>query len=90
MPSPDDHFTAGPHCRVKVSSGGCVGSAGRGPTVCAGIVSSAGIEIAAAIISAPDDHFTAGPHCGVIVSASRSVGDVGWSPRVVRAFARRI
>ena len=44
--APDDHFTARPHCRVKVSASGCVGR-GRGrPTIRAGIVSPAGVQIA--------------------------------------------
>ena len=46
--APDDHFTAGPDCRVKVSASGRVGRAGGCPTVRAGIVSPAGVQIAAA------------------------------------------
>ena len=38
--APDDHFTAGPHCRVKVSAGGRAGGAGGGPTICDGVVSA--------------------------------------------------
>ena len=47
--APDDHFAAGPHCRVKVSGSGRAGGAGRCPTVGAGIVSPAGVENAAAV-----------------------------------------
>ena len=31
--APDDHFTAGPHCRVTVSGRGRIGGAGGCPTV---------------------------------------------------------
>ena len=60
--APDDHFTAGPDCRVTVSRGGRVRGAGGCPTVGAGIVSPAGVQMAGEIASAPDDHFAAGPH----------------------------
>ena len=39
--APDDHLTAGPHCRVKVSASGRVGEAGGRPTVGARIISAA-------------------------------------------------
>ena len=42
--APDDHFTAGPHCRVIESGVGCVGGAGSCPTIRAGIVSPAGVK----------------------------------------------
>ena len=44
--APDDHFTAGPHCRVIVSGTGRVGRAGGCPAIRAGIVSPAGVQIA--------------------------------------------
>ena len=47
--APDDHFAAGPHCRVTVSARGRVGGAGGCPTVGAGIISPAGVQMAAAI-----------------------------------------
>ena len=43
--TPDDHFTASPHCRVIASASGCVGRAGGRPTIRAGIVSPAGVRI---------------------------------------------
>ena len=43
--APDDHFAAGPDCRVRVSGSGRAGGAGGCPTVCAGIVSPAGVQI---------------------------------------------
>ncbi len=42
--APDDHFTAGPHCRVIDSRIGRVGGAGGCPTVRAGIISAAGVQ----------------------------------------------
>ena len=81
IPTPDDHFTAGPDCCVKVSANGRVGGAGGRPTIRAGIVSAAGVRIAD-IISAPDDHFTAGPHCRVNVSGSGRVGGAGGCPTI--------
>ena len=45
--TPDDHFTAGPDCRVRLSASGRVGGAGGCPTIRAGIVSPASIQTAA-------------------------------------------
>ena len=80
--APDDHFTAGPDCRVTVSANGRIGGTGGSPTVCARIVSPAGVQSVAAIRSAPDDHFTAGPHCCVARSASGRVGGAGRCPAI--------
>ena len=46
-----------------------------------GIVSPAGVQIAA-VISAPDDHFTAGPDRRVTLSGSGRVGGAGGCPTV--------
>ena len=43
--TPNDHFTAGPDCRVTASGSGRVGRAGGCPTIRAGIVSPAGVKI---------------------------------------------
>ena len=43
--APDDHFTAGPDCGVNVSGSGRVGGAGGCPTIRAGIVSPAGVQM---------------------------------------------
>ena len=59
MSAPDDHFTASPNCRVNFSGGGGIGRVSGYPTIRAGIVSAAGINVEMA--SAPDDHFIAGP-----------------------------
>ena len=42
--APDDHFTAGPDCRVIGSGSGRIGGAGGCPTVRARIVSPAGVQ----------------------------------------------
>ena len=64
--APDDHFAAGPDCRVNVSGSGRVdGGAGGCPTVRSGIVSPAGVQKCRCRIPAPDDHFAAGPDCRV-------------------------
>src|SRR5207253_5813454 len=83
--APDDHFAAGPHCRMLVSGIGRVGGGGGCPTVGAGIISPAGVQIAADTSSAPDDHFAAGPDCRVTVSGSGRVGKAGGCPCVVGA-----
>src|SRR5262249_31536393 len=81
--SPDDHFTAGPHCRVTDSGGRRVGGAGGCPTVSAGIVSSAGVRLTAIDVPSPDDHFTAGPDCCVTDSGRGRIGGAGGCPTVL-------
>jgi hypothetical protein len=81
--TPNDHFTAGPDCRVKVSGRRRVGRAGGYPTIRAGIVSAAGNQRhVIAGISTPNDHFTAGPDCRVTVSGRGRVGRAGSCPRI--------
>ena len=70
--APDDHFTAGPDCRVEPSGIRRVGSASR-----RGIVSAAGIEIGCVISSTPDDHVASGPDCRVTRSGFGRVGSAG-------------
>src|SRR5207248_10560833 len=79
--APHDHFTAGPYCHVIAARTGRIGGAGGCPTVGAGVVSPAGVQIAAAI-SAPDDHFTASPHCCVLCSGRGRVGEAGGCPTI--------
>src|SRR5947209_8583104 len=62
-----------------MSAIGDVSGAGRSPTVGAGIIPPAGVQIA---ISAPDDHFGTSPHCRVIVSTSGRTGGARASPTV--------
>src|SRR5439155_2641900 len=75
--TPDDHFTAGPHCRVLGSAGRRVGSASGCPTIRAGIVSPAGVKIADATTTttAPHDHFGPDPDCRVVISRNLSLVD---------------
>ena len=77
--APDDHFTAGPHCRVIIAGRGRVGRAGGCPTIRAGIVSPAGVSIRK---SAPDDHLIASPYCRVFGSARGRVGGAGGYPTI--------
>ena len=58
---PDDHFTASPDCGVVLSPRGGIGGSRRCPTIGAGIVSLASVQIVGDVISTPDDHFTASP-----------------------------
>ena len=67
---------------MRESASRRVGGVGGCPTIRAGIVSSARIQIAGAISTAPDDHFTASPDSGVRDPASGRVGDTGGCPRV--------
>ena len=73
--APDDHFTAGPHCRVIESGSRCVGGTGGCPTVRTRIISPARVRRAAhgAAGSAPDHHFTASPDSRVKISCRRCV-----------------
>ena len=48
--TPNDHFTAGPDCRVRPSGTGRVGGAGGCPTIRAGIVSPASVKQAVAML----------------------------------------
>src|SRR5215831_11274651 len=80
MPTPDDHFGAGPHCRVPLSAIRRVADGGGVPTIGAGVISAAGVQInvvaqAVKKMPTPDDHFGAGPHCRVPLSAIRRVAD---------------
>src|SRR4029450_13372541 len=83
--APDDHFAAGPHCRVTVGSGfGRVGGTWSRPSVADRIVSTARIEqsVGAAITAAPDNHFAAGPDCCVPPSGSGRSDGAGGCPTV--------
>ena len=77
IPTPDDHFTAGPHCRVIKSAIGRADEARGSPTIGAGIVSPAGAQQDMGIQPAPDDHFAAGPDCSVNVPGHGREGGGG-------------
>src|SRR5439155_7371019 len=60
--APNDHFAVGPDSCVTVSRFGCVGDAGGCPTILAGVVSPAGVQLHEVFtLSPPYDHFTVGP-----------------------------
>src|SRR5439155_13337683 len=89
--APDDHFTAGPDCRVSGSAIGRVGGVGGCPTVSAWVISPAGVQILEIVIlSAPDDHFTASPDCRVTEPGCGRVGGAGGCPSIRSASGRRI
>ena len=69
---------------MSVSGSGRVGGVGGCPTVGAGIVSAAGVEILVRVIdkSSPHGHFTAGQHSGVTCSGRGRVGGAGGCPTV--------
>src|SRR2546426_11381038 len=80
--APDDHFTAGPDCRVSASAHRRVSDAGSCPTICVGIVSSTGVEKIVATVPAPHNHFIAGPSCRVAGSGTGRVGRAGSCPTI--------
>src|SRR5207247_11005779 len=81
--TPDNHFAAGPQCRVRPSYRGRVDGASGDPTVCARIVSPAAVKKAMAeVVSTPDDHLGAAPYCGVKGSCDRRIGGAGSGPTV--------
>jgi hypothetical protein len=84
IPTPDDHLTAGPHCRVTAAVKGHVCGAGSPPTIGTGIVSSAGIQIRGRDVAraTPHDHFAARPYCRVKVSGFGCVRGGGRCPTV--------
>ena len=80
--APDDHFTASPHCRVKVSGSGCVGGAGGCPTIRAGIVSPAGVQVACRCQIRPRRSFRCRSTLPCDVSGSGRVGGAGGRPTI--------
>src|SRR4029077_6922200 len=79
--APDDHFSAGPDCRMVYP--GLISVVGWCPTVGVGIISPAGVSVESAHLSAPDDHFIARrPHCGMKGSTSRRASCAGGCPTV--------
>ena len=60
----------------------CAGSAGWGPSVAVGVISTASVKNRADVGSTPDNHFAARPDCGVNEAGSWGVGDTGSYPTV--------
>src|SRR5262249_21260409 len=88
--TPDDHFAAGPHCRVSLSATRCVAGVGGAPTIRTRVVSAASVQIVKVRIDAsPDDPFAAGPDWRVQAPAIGCVGRAGGGP-VIDASARLI
>ena len=82
--SPHYHFTVRPHCRVKVSGGGCAGGAGGCPAIRARLISPTAVYVAVAIIATPNHHLFAGPNCRVTPSTSGRVGNARGCPAIRR------
>ena len=80
--APDDHFTAGPDCRVTIRAAGALVVLVAVQLSVLGLYLPPVFRYAAASISTPDDHFTAGPDCRVNVSGSGRVGGAGGCPTV--------
>src|SRR5262249_39530419 len=83
--APDDHFAAGPHCRVRVSARGCIGRAGGCPTIGAGIVSPAGVAAiqSPAVEDGKSVELGAGSHRRVRIFGSGGGGGAGGCPTLV-------
>ena len=83
--SPDDHFIAGPHCRMMISSIRHVNGAGSGPTVHAWIIPTPSVEVSAqveACFTAPDDHFNPRPNRRMITSRLWRINSACCCPAV--------
>jgi hypothetical protein len=79
--APDNHFSACPDSGMRASVIRCVDSSSKHPSIRAGIVSAAVVQIAERD-PAPDDHFVAGPHCCMRISDLRSIRGAGRCPTV--------
>ena len=85
--TPDDHFRAGPDCRVIASRSWRIDRAGRPPSVRCWVVAPAGVkELSAADESTPDDHFRARPDRRVTSSCARRIDRAGRLPGVGRGI----
>ena len=79
--APDDHFTAGPDCRVTYRPEGALVVLVAVQLSVLGLYLPPVFESLLAIRSAPDDHFTAGPDCCVPLGRGR-VGGAGGCPTI--------
>ena len=73
--TPDDHFTAGPDCRVNASASGRVDGAGSCPTIRAGIVSPASVQKNSQAILRPKRSF----HCRSTLPCDHIEQRARWS-----------
>src|SRR6478672_10745850 len=83
-PTPDNHFTARPNCRMTASVIGRIAGGGSCPTICAGVVPPATVKIrhVRGVLSAPHDHFAASPYCRGTTSCGWRVGGAGSCPSI--------
>ncbi len=84
--APDDHFTAGPDCRVNFGHRAHWWCWWLSNCRCWDCISRRCSKHA--VISAPDDHFTASPDCRVMGSGIGGIGECRWSPRIIGAATR--
>ncbi len=81
--TPDDHFAAGPYCRVRVSGDRDVNEGCGHPTIRAWVISSARVRVVKGFVpAAPNNHFIAGPDCGVSDPAKRHIHKTSRHPTV--------
>src|ERR1041385_7956773 len=66
VPTPDDHFHAGPHRGMVRSRHWCVRQAHLGPSISGWVIPVSGVYFLIIVDPAPHNHFTAGPHRGVL------------------------
>ena len=84
LPTPDDHFTAGPRCGVSPSGSGRASCGGSWSSYrCWDLTSRRCPKREKnGLNSAPDDHFAARPDCSVIVSRHGREGGGSCCPTV--------
>jgi hypothetical protein len=82
--APDNHFATGPHRFVFPPRSRHVHGARRCPTVSAGVVSPASIQVTVSATSkaAPNDHLAARPDRRVLSPCGRCIGGAGRYPTV--------
>jgi hypothetical protein len=83
--TPDNHFFAGPNCRVVPSARRRVGNAGSGPAIRARSIPAASVQPVASTIEripTPDDHFATCPDCCVTSPGDGRIGGAGGDPAI--------
>ena len=80
--TPDDHLTAGPDSGVILPAVWRIRRASSGPTICAGVVSSASFQIGKTIETSPDDHHITGPNRSVMITFRGSVSRADRHPTI--------
>ena len=85
--APDDHLTAGPHCRVKYRAIGRIGRCWWLSSYQCWDCISRQCSKSPVPISTPDNHFTASPDCRVTAARRGRIGGAGGCPGVIGASA---